>query len=78
MIPAGPFQICSKIRHDYCSSRCTAGINDTGGKLTTGVNNTSGHIFPEIYIGHGDTGGKFATGVKDTMWSTHRNRKHTP
>ncbi len=28
----GPFRIFSKIRGDICKSRCTTGINDTGGK----------------------------------------------
>jgi hypothetical protein len=30
-IPLGPFQIFSS--EDICKSRCTIGINDTGGKL---------------------------------------------
>jgi hypothetical protein len=61
MIPALQFRFFSrKIREDIRSSRCTTGINYTGGKLTTGVvgtgkfmpgvNNSGGHIFPEIYI----------------------------
>jgi hypothetical protein len=80
MIPAGPLQIFSKIRKgapSVRSSRCSIGINDTGGKLATGVvatggkftpsvNNSAGHIFPEIYTDRCDTGGEFATGVKDT------------
>jgi hypothetical protein len=44
-IPLGPFQIFSKIRGDICKSRCTTDINDTGGKIATGIT--------------GDTGGKF-------------------
>ncbi len=32
-IPVGPFQIFSKIRGDIRKSRCTTGINDTGGKF---------------------------------------------
>jgi hypothetical protein len=31
-IPLGPLQIFSKIRGDIRKSRCTTGINDTGGK----------------------------------------------
>jgi hypothetical protein len=50
-IPFRPFQICSKIRGDIRESRCTTGINDTGGEIATGIN---------------DTGGKFATGISDT------------
>jgi hypothetical protein len=46
-----PFRIFSKMRGDNCNSRCTTGINDTGGKIGAGIN---------------DTGGKFATGVSDT------------
>jgi hypothetical protein len=41
-------------------SRCTTGINDTGGKLhATGVNSTDS----KIAAGINDTSGKFATGV---------------
>ncbi len=50
-IPFTPFQIFSKIRGDIRKSRCTTGLNDTGGKFATGVN---------------DTGGKFATFVNYT------------
>jgi hypothetical protein len=50
-IPFGPFRIFSKIRGDIRESRCTTGINDTGGKFATGIRVTSG---------------KFATGVNDT------------
>jgi hypothetical protein len=31
-IPIGPFQIFVKVRGDICSSRCTTGVVDTGGK----------------------------------------------
>jgi hypothetical protein len=31
-IPFRPFRIFSKIRGDICGSRCTTGVNDTGGK----------------------------------------------
>ncbi len=40
--PRGPFRIFSKIRGDIRKSRCTTGINDTGGELATGVNDTGG------------------------------------
>ncbi len=50
----GSFRIFSKIRGDIPRSRCTTGINDTGGKFAT---STTGVV---------DTGGKFATGVSDT------------
>jgi hypothetical protein len=36
-VPLGPFQIFSKICGDIRKSRCTTGINDTGGKFATGV-----------------------------------------
>ncbi len=52
-----PFRIFSKIRGDIRESRCTTGINDTGGKFATGVNDTGG----KIAAGINDTGGKFAT-----------------
>jgi hypothetical protein len=38
-----------------CKSRCTTGINDTGGKFVTGINITGINI----------TGGKFATGINN-------------
>ncbi len=45
-IPLGPFQIFSNIRRDICKSscksRCTTGINDTGGKFATCIDNTGG------------------------------------
>ncbi len=50
-IPLGPFQILLKIRGNIRKSRCTTGINDTGGKIAACIN---------------DTGGKFATDVNDT------------
>jgi hypothetical protein len=46
-----------KIHGNVRESRCTTGINDTGGQFATGVNNTSG----KIAAGINDTGGKFAT-----------------
>ncbi len=72
----GPYQIFSKIRGDIHKSRCTIGINDTGGKIATGVNNTGGNLPPVSTTPAAnsatslasaiDTGGKFATGVNDT------------
>ncbi len=49
-IPLGPFQICG----DICKSRCTIGVNDTGGRFATSFANVV------------DTSGKFATGVNGT------------
>ncbi len=49
-------------RGDICESRCTTGINDTGGKFATGVNDTGG----KIAAGINNSGGKFATGISDT------------
>ncbi len=54
IIAIGSFQIFSNIRGDICKSRCTTGINDTGGKFAT---NTASVV---------DTCCKFATGVNDT------------
>jgi len=49
----GPFRIFSKIRGDIRKSRCTTGINDTGGKFATGLNKTVVHfelrISPRIF-----------------------------
>jgi hypothetical protein len=61
-IPFRLFRIFSKIRGDICESRCTTGINNTGGKFATGVNDTGG----TIAAGINDTGGKLATGISDT------------
>jgi hypothetical protein len=44
---------------DIRKSRCTTGINETGGKFATGVNDTGGKIAARVnYIG-----GKFVTGM---------------
>jgi hypothetical protein len=43
-IPLGPFRIFSKIRGDIPKSRCTIGINDTGGKFATGMSDTGSKI----------------------------------
>ncbi len=51
-IPFRPFWIFSKIRGDIRESRCTTGINVTGGKFATGAN---------------DTGGKIAAGINDPV-----------
>ncbi len=45
-IPLGPFRIFSKIRGDIRKSRCTTGVNDTGGKFATGVNDIGGKLPP--------------------------------
>jgi hypothetical protein len=65
VFPLGPFRIFSKIRGDIGKSRCTTGINDTGGKFATSfasVVDTGG----KFATGVNDTGGKFAAGVTDT------------
>jgi hypothetical protein len=49
-ITSGQFRFFSKIHGDIRKSRCTTGVNDTGGKFATG-----------IY-----TGGKIAAGIIDT------------
>jgi hypothetical protein len=41
-ITLGSFRFFSKIRGDISKSRCTAGINDTGGKFATSGNDTGG------------------------------------
>jgi hypothetical protein len=46
----------SKIRKDIRNSWCTIDVNDTGGKLTTGVVDTRSRIFFEIYIDRSDNG----------------------
>jgi hypothetical protein len=60
-----PFQIFWKIHGDIRNSRCTTGINDTGGKFANGVIDTSGKITTGVNEGVNATGGKFATGVND-------------
>ncbi len=47
----GILDLFAKICRDIRKSRCTTGINNTGGKFAAGVNYT---------------GGKFATGISDT------------
>jgi hypothetical protein len=76
-IPFRPFRIFSKIRGDIRESRCTTGINDTGGKFATGVNHPAAKLplvsttlvtnFSTIFDSVVNTGGKFATGVNDTV-----------
>ncbi len=61
-IPLGSFQIFPKIHGDIRKSRCTTGINITGGNFATGVNDTSGKIATSIH----DTGGNFC----------HRYQRH--
>ncbi len=55
------------------ASKYTAGIVGTVGSFTAGINDTSGHTFPEIYSDCNDTVGKFATGVREF----EKNRKDT-
>jgi hypothetical protein len=50
---------------DIRKSRCTTGVNDTGGKLLP-VSTTPAANFATISPCVFDTGGKFATGVNDT------------
>ncbi len=45
IIPLGPFQIFLKICWDIRSSRCTTGVNDTGGKWKKILNQKSFHYF---------------------------------
>jgi hypothetical protein len=45
-IPLRPFRIFSKIRGDIRNSRCTTGINDTGGKFAFSVNDAGGNLPP--------------------------------
>jgi hypothetical protein len=59
------FRIFSKIRGDIRKSRCTTGVNDTGGKFAAGINDT-GANFATSSPCVVDTCGKFATGVNDT------------
>ncbi len=48
-ISLGPFQIFLKIRGDIRKSRCTTGINDTGGKFAT-VSMTLQQILPPVLL----------------------------
>ncbi len=45
-IRLGSFQIFLKIRGDIHKSRCTTGVNNTGGKFASSVNNTGGKLPP--------------------------------
>ncbi len=69
-IPFRPFRIFSKIRRDIRESRCTTGVNDTGGKIAAGINDAGGSDtganFSTIFASVVDTSGKFAAGVNDT------------
>ncbi len=51
-------KICGYIR----KSRCTTGVNDTGGKFATGVNDSGG----KVAAGINDTSSRFATSINDT------------
>ncbi len=61
-IPLGPFQICSKICGDIRKSRCTTGINDTGGNLPL-VSTMQVANFATSFANVVDTSGKFAAGI---------------
>ncbi len=64
----GSFQIFLKIRGDIRKSRSTIGINDSGGKFATGVNNTGGNLPPVSTTPAANFATSFAsvTGVSDT------------
>ncbi len=47
------------------TAKLTIAVVDSGGKFTSGVNDTGGRIFSEIYFDRGVSGGKFSTGVND-------------
>jgi hypothetical protein len=76
ILTLGSFRIFSKIREDIRKSRCTTGVNDTGGKLLPVSTTPAANLPPESttlaanfatsspYVV--DTGGKFATGVNHT------------
>jgi hypothetical protein len=64
-IPLRLFQIFSKIHGDIRKSRCTTGINDTGGKIATVITKPSAN-FSTIFANVVDNGGKFAMGVNNT------------
>ncbi len=46
-IPLGLFRFFSKIRGNIRKSRCTTGIDDTGGKFANSVNDTGGKIWKQ-------------------------------
>ncbi len=82
IITLGSFQIFSKIRRDIRKSKCTTGVNDTGGEFATGgklppVSTTPAANLPPVSTTPAanfatsspcvvNTGGKFATSVNDT------------
>ncbi len=84
-IKLGAFRIFSKICGDIGKSRCTTGVNDTGGKFAAGVNDTGGKLPPVSTTPAAnfstsspcvvDTGGKFATGVNDTGGNRCQRRR---
>jgi hypothetical protein len=47
-IPLGPFKFFPKILGDIRKSRCTTGINDTGGKLLPGINDTGRKFYHQF------------------------------
>ncbi len=84
-IPLGPFRMFSKIRGDISKSRCTTGINYTGGKFAPRCqqhrqqnccryNDTGSKFCHKFGASVVDTDGKFATSVKKSKISVHVNR----
>jgi hypothetical protein len=69
------FKFFPKIHRNILKSRCTTGINKTGCKFGTGVNDTGGNMppvsttpaanFSTSFTSDVDTGGKCATSVND-------------
>jgi hypothetical protein len=59
---------------DICKSRCTTGINDTGGKTAACIVDTGGKFATSVttpvacpsFASVVDTSGKFSSGVNDT------------
>jgi hypothetical protein len=39
-------RLCIKANYLIHKSRCTTGVNDTGGKFASGVNDTGGKLLP--------------------------------
>ncbi len=48
IITLGSFRIFPSIRGDIHKSKCTTGVNDTGGKFANGVNDTGGKFFHQF------------------------------
>ncbi len=56
------FHIFWKIRGDIRKSRCTTGINDSGGKFAKGINDTGGKFVSLVLL---ILGGKYAEGINN-------------